>query len=468
MRIVIVGAGLVGTAIARELIKEKHDVVVIEQNSETARLVDNELDCLIINDDGSRPETLRTARIDTADWFISLTGSDSVNIVACGLVSAESSSTKTIARVETPFYTALSRAQRETFGIWYLVNPAMEAARQIVRTIAQGFAGAVYPLHEGALQLRTVPATELPGFPGHTLGELRQSTLRHFLVAAVVRGETIIVPKGDCRIERDDRLYVLGQPESLDALLGKVHGLDDAIRRVIILGATRVSERVIEYLDSSEAVSGARRGRAVRLFRKRPDITLIDNSSEACKRMAREYQKVTVVNADSSEPGVLESAGVDRSDLYVAATGSQSKNFISAQLAKVLGAKKVIALAENERLFALQHRLDLDAVICANDAVAAAVLEIVRKAHMRTIFSFYEDEVEIVELCVDSSSPVAGMPLRSLVLPAEVLIAFIIQGGSLIVPTGDTALAGGDEIGLVTRKKHIAALESIFGGPDER
>ncbi len=468
MRIVIVGAGLVGTSIARELIKEKHDVVMIEQNPETARLVDNELDCLIINDDGSRPETLRSARIDTADWFISMTGSDSVNIVACGLVSAESKGTRTIARVETPFYSALSEVQRETFGIDWLVNPAQEAARQLVRIVAQGFAGAVYPLHNGALQLRTVMSAALPGFVGHTLGDLRQSALRHFLVAAVVRDGAIIVPKGDCRIEADDRLYVLGQPDSLDALLGKVHGLDDAIRHVLVLGATKISEWIIEYLDSEESVAGARRGKSVRLFRRKPSITLMDFMSDSCKRFSREYQRVQVICADSSEPGALEAAGVDRTDLFVAATGSQSKNFMAAQLAKHLGAKKAIAIAENERLFSLQHKLELDAVVSANDAVSAAVLEIVRKAHMRTIFGFYEDDVEIVELLVDASSPVAGLSLRDVVLPADVLIAFIIKGGEFIVPSGETVLTGGDEIGLVTRKQHITALESIFGGRDER
>lgn len=468
MRIVIVGAGLVGMAIARELIKEKHDVVLIEQNAETARLADNELDCLIINEDGTRPETLTTARVDTADWFISMTGSDSVNIVACGLVSAESKHTRTIARVETAFYSGLSKAQRDTFGIDFLVNPALEAARQLVRIVAQGFAGAVYPLHNGALQLRTVPATSLPGFIGHTLGELRQSSLRHFLVAAVVRNNAIIVPKGDCRIENSDRLYVLGPPDSLDALLGKVQGLDDAVRRVLVLGATKVSERIMEYLSSDKPIEGARRGKSVRLFSRKPEITLIETSADACKRISKEYQNISVICADSSETGVLEAAGVDKADLYVAATGSQSKNFVSAQLAKMLGARKVIALAENDRLFPLQHKLDLDAVVCANDAVGAAVLEIVRKAHMRTIFGFYEDDVEIIELRMDSASPVAGQSLRDVVLPSDVLIAFIIKNDTFIVPSGETVLSGGDEIGLVARKQHITALESIFGGADER
>ncbi len=124
---------MIGIHIARELIEEKRDVVIIEKNPDIARRVDNELDCLVINEDGSQPETLRKAGASVSSWFIALTGSDEVNIVACGLVSAESPSVRTIARVESPFYTSLSTAQQKTFGLDVLINPAMEAARSIIR-----------------------------------------------------------------------------------------------------------------------------------------------------------------------------------------------------------------------------------------------------------------------------------------------------------------------------------------------
>ena len=467
MRVVLLGAGNVGIQIARELIDEERDVVIIEKDSELARVADNELDCLVINEDGSRPEVLRKAQTDTADWFIALTGSDAVNIVACGLVASESPKTRTIARVETPFYTALSPVQKETFGLDILINPAMEAARTLAQIIAEGFAEHVTPLHDGALQLRMVHAAKLEGFTGKTLGEIRQSSLKHYLVAAIVRDNAIIVPKGDSRIHAEDRLYILGTPDSLDNLLGMVEGLDSIPRTIIVLGASRISERLIELLlGAKETSSRGLTSIIQKLFRRKSSITLLESSETDCKRFAQTFQEIQVIHGDCAEEGVLENTGIARADLFVAATDSQSKNIITAQLAKVLGAKKSMALTVNHRFLPLGPDMDVDSYVCANDSVASRVLEIVRKGHIRTIYSFYEDAVEIVELRISPNSPVQSKSLREIELPRQVLVAFVQKNSEFIVPSGATVLTAGDMIGLITPKDRIRELEHVFGEKD--
>jgi len=468
MRIVIVGAGMIGIHIARELIEEKRDVVIIEKNADIARQVDNELDCLVINEDGSKPETLRKAGAASSSWFIALTGSDEVNIVACGLVAAESPGVRTIARVESPFYTALSAAQQKTFGLDVLINPAMEAARSIIRIIEDGFAEAVVPLHDGSLQLRTVSAENLPDFTGKTLGQIKQSSLRHFLVVAIVRNGAIIVPKGNSFIEARDKLYILGPPDSLDSLLGKIVGLSDVSRRILVSGSSRIAQRLIETLDTNHRITDKKTGRTLkqRLFERKPQITLIDASYEDGKRMSRIFQDIELIHGDTSEPGILENAGVTRADLFIAATESQTANILTAQLAKTLGAKKTIAVTQNDRFLPLGPQLEIDSYVSANGAVAAAVLATVRKAHIRTIYDFYEDDVEIVELKIDPRSVIAGSRLRQIEFPGDVLVAFVMKDEKIIVPNGETVLSVGDTIGLVARKESIAILESIFEGPD--
>lgn len=467
MRVVLLGAGRVGIQIARQLIDEKRDVVIIEKDSELARVADNELDCLVINEDGSRPEVLRKAQTDTADWFIALTGSDAVNIVACGLVASESPKTRTIARVETPFYTALSLVQKKTFGLDILINPAMEAARALARIISEGFAEHVTPLHDGALQLRMVHASGLEGFSGRTLGEIRQSSLKHYLVAAIVRDNAIIVPKGDSRIHSEDRLYILGTPDSLDSLLGTIEGLSSIPRNIIVLGASRISERLIENLLDFNKTSPGKFGSIIhKLFRRKSSITLLDSSEADCKRFAQNFQDIQVINGDCAEEGILENAGINHADLFVSATESQSKNIITAQLAKVLGAKKSMAITVNHRFLPLGPDMDVDAYVCANDAVAARVLEIVRKGHIRTIFSFYEDSVEIVELRISPHSPVQSKSLLEIELPRQVLVAFVQKETGFIVPSGNTILNSGDMIGLITPKDRILELEQVFGEKD--
>jgi trk system potassium uptake protein TrkA len=458
---------MVGTHIARELIEENRDVVIIEKDPEIARRVDNELDCLVINEDGCRPETLSLARAGEADWFIALTGSDAVNIVACGLVAAESTRIRTIARVETPVYYSLSDAQKQAFGLDILIHPAMEAARALSRIIEEGFAEAVAPLHGGALQLRTVDAVEVTPFIGKTLIELRADLSEHFLVAAAVRDGRILVPKGDFKVATNDRLYFLGRPEALDLILGEVDGLENEARRILIDGSTRVAERLIDLIHNGSALGEkGLKARINRFFRRRIDITVILDTEEEGKRLARNNQDIQILLGSLAEEGLLESASVDIADLFVAATPSQEHNIMTAQLAKTLGAKKAVAVTENHRFHPLLPTLAVDSFICSPDAVVSAVLEIVRKAHIRTIYSFYEDDVEIVELRIDASSDVAGHTLRDIELPSDVLIAFVQKAGELVVPSGVTVLSAGDMIGLVCGKSQIGALESIFGGRD--
>ncbi len=481
MRVVIVGAGTVGIQIARHLIAENRDVILIEKNPETARIADNELDCLVINEDGSRPETLRMARAGQADWFLALTGSDSVNIVACGLVSAEAERPKTIARVETPFYSALSSSQQEAFGLDILVNPALEAARAIIQIMDTGFAESVVPLHDGALQLRMVPASSFPASVGKTLAEVRRESQSIYLVAAIVRNSRILVPRGDTRIEKGDRLYILGEPEALDVFLGKVEGLADEARRILLVGASRITERLLSLMTDAKTTRTSRTGGssgtggrfsdfrnyiAQRLFPGKIDITLVEPSADEGKRFAQLYQSIQVIHGDPQEEGVLESCGVGKSDLCIAATESQPLNIVTAELSKALGAKKSISIVTGDRYLVLGPQLGIDAYVSSNDAVVSAVLEAVRKAHIKTIFSFYEDEVEIVELAISDASPVTGKKLMEIVLPVDVLVAFVIQGDRIIVPTGQTVLQGGDIIALVSGKRSIAALEAIFGDRD--
>lgn len=468
---------MIGLHIARELIEERRDVVIIEAEPDAARRASDELDCIVINEDGSKPETLRKAGAGDASWFLALTGSDEVNIVACGLVSAESQAVRTLARIENPFYSTLSDVQRQAFGLDVIINPAAETAEAIARIVDEGFAEDVIPLHEGRLQLRLVAASSMPAYVGKALkdarprlpserGGTRDGANRggnggaDFLVVGIIRDKAMIVPSGDTEIEANDFLYLLGPPATLDAGLGAVAGIRSAAKRILVVGATKIAERLV-----ARFLEDAKPGLVGRLLGRRRLVTMIDSSEADCKRVARAHQGVEVIQADSAEEGILEGAGIARADLVVCATESQAFNVLTAQLGKFLGARKCLALTTNDRYMALGPALDIDALVSVKDVVAASVLEIVRRANIRTIHGFYEDDVELVELRVEPGSGVSGLSLKEIGLPKGVLVAFVMQGESMLVPSGSTVLEGGSVIGLVSRKKSIAGLELVFGGP---
>jgi len=236
-------------------------------------------------------------------------------------------------------------------------------------------------------------------------------------------------------------------------------------RRVLVIGATKMSERLIQRLLQSErdrerGIAGLLKG----MPKGKRLITFMDTSREEGKRFAREFQGIDVLFGDSSEEGLLEKAGIDKADLVVCATESQTYNILTAQLAKTLGAGKSVAITLNDRYLALGATLEVDALVSVKSVVAASVLELVRKAHIRTIHRFYEDDVEIVELVIDPLSPAAGKQLHELSLPKGTLVAFAIKGDQMVVPKGSTVLDHGDTVAFIVRKKAIPSLERTFGG----
>lgn len=462
MKVVIVGAGKLGVYIARKLIEEKREVIIIEKETESANAVGNELDCMVINDDASRPEVLRKVGIAKADWFLALTGSDEVNILCCGLVASESGSIRTVARVETPFYASLSDVQRKTFGLDVLIDPARETADSIVHIIAEGFAGDVIPLHDGRLQLRILSSLQGTSLAGQSLSELRRAFPQRFLIAAVNRKGHLIIPDGNFRLEDDDGIYILGTPEDLDQVLGSVAEIHQTAKRILIIGATNMAERLIQALSVKEMTKGFN-AFVRKVFQGKRTLTVMDANRDRLKQLTKLHPQVEFVQGDCTQEDVLESMDVGKYDLVLCATDSQTRNILVAHLVKNLGSKKSIAIATNDRFKALGSQFDLDALINVKSVVAAAVLELIRHARIRTIYEFFEDDIEIVELPLSAESPVAGKALHELALPKGALVAFIIKGAEVTIPDGNTVLMAGDSVAFIVSNNAIASLERIFG-----
>ncbi|HOX13329.1 MAG TPA: FAD-dependent oxidoreductase [Spirochaetia bacterium] len=466
MKIVIVGAGMVGASIARELVEEKKDVILIEKDPEKARFASNALDCLVLNEDGIDPETLKRAGTEDADWFISLMGTDEANIVACGVVSSAFPKPRTIARVRSSYYGSLGAASKSFLGVDHVINPEIEAAQTIVQAAREGISGEILPLREARIRLRSIPAAEDPRFPGHTIQEIRKAVGLDFLIPAVVRDGGLTLPAGDFEIQGDDLVYLLAEPKVLDVILGPAAEPQSQVRKVLIVGATTVGERVVEGLLRSGQETKRPWGKLFSALagHSGPEITVIDDNREHAKRFAHRFPSVTIVNRDLVEEDALEREGAGNADLVVCVTGAQSYNILTARLAKELGARRAIALLLNNSFIKLAPKLELDALVSMRTVVGSSILNIIRKANIRTLHAFHEDDVELVELSIQEESPAAGRKVRDLGLPKGALVAFVLHGTSSAIPTGDTLVQVGDTVGILTKKGLIERLEEVFGG----
>jgi trk system potassium uptake protein TrkA len=461
MKIVIVGAGVVGTHVARQLTEENKSVVLIEKNPEVARVATNDLDCLVINDDGSHLDVLRQAGMDDCEYFIALTGSDEVNMVTCGMVSGEFANLKTIARVRNPYYSSLNVSRRVFMGINYIINPEIEAANTMIRSINEGVVSDLFTLEEDKLQMRTVEITKDSPFAGKDLKELRQKLDKEFLIPALVRENELIIPSGDIQIKEDDLVYFMGSPKTLDSILGTFTRSKEKLRKICLIGGSRITEYVIRGLRDGG-------GKPIRTFlgsfkkSRNRQITVIERNKEAAKYFVRLFPDITVLNRDVADEGALEQEQISDFDLAVAVTDHQSLNLLTAMLSKQMGVKKVMALVINNNYVRLAGKMEIDAVISLKTAVVNSILYIIRKANIRTLYSFYEDDIELVNLKILDTSKAAGKKVRDISMPRGALIIYIMRNGSSMIPSGSTELLSGDEIGIIVKKEAIPKLETVF------
>ncbi len=470
MKVVIVGAGTLGIQIARELVAENRDVVLVERNPDIAKGIANELDCLVQEGDGENLETLAEAGAADADWLIALTGSDDANIVICGLASEAFGHAKTIARVRSHYFGSFHSSKRRILGVDHILNPEAETAEAVARIIFRGMSPETIDVKEAGIQLRRLFASEDKRFPGKTLQDVRAEVGRDFIIPAIVREGEFFIPSGQFTLQESDIVYLLGEPNELDRLFGQTAHRSLRLKNVVLFGAGTLSRVVLKELGvpgskGTVAAKGqhAKKETSALTLLGNPVIKVIDGNRDNAKIIAVEYPDTEVICRSLSDEFLIEEESIGQSDIVLCLTPSQSDNLVTALVAKQSGAKRVLAVVYNDLYMRLEGIVDIDAFLSQKSVVAGAVLDIVRKANIRRLHGFTEGDFELVELSVGEEFGKAGKCIKDFGIPKGMLVAFVIHGGRTIIPTGDTTILPKDIVGLVLPKDQISRLESLFG-----
>ncbi|MHB0897051.1 MAG: NAD-binding protein [Spirochaetales bacterium] len=470
MKVIIVGAGTLGIQIARELVAENRDIVIVERNPDIAKGIANELDCMVQEGDGENLDVLTEAGTADADWFIALTGSDDANIVACGIVAEAFSHPKTIARVRSNYFGSFHSSKRRILGVDHILNPEAETASAVARIIFRGMSPETIDVKEAGIQLRRLTASEDKRFPGKSLQEIRAQVGRDFMIAAVIRAGEFITPTGQFILQSSDIVYLLGEPGELDRLFGQTIHPSLRLKFLVFFGATALCRSVLKELGvpgpeeaSLKKMKESGRASTALSLLGNPVIKVIDENREMAKTVAREFPDAEVVCRGLSDEFLIEEEGVGRANIVLCLTPSQSDNLVTAQVAKHSGAKHVLAVVFNDLYMRLEGTVNIDALVNQKSVVAGAILDIVRKAHIRRLHVFTEGDFELVELSVGAEFDREGSCIKDLGLPKGILVAFVIHEGTTLIPTGDTKIRANDTVGLMLPKEQISRLESLFG-----
>jgi trk/ktr system potassium uptake protein len=442
MRIVIVGAGAVGSYLAEKLAYEGQDVVVIESDPERAAIAQAEIDCLVINGNGASGRTLTRAGLGDADLLIAVSSSDAVNVLACA-AGTKLDIPRKVARVEDP---AL-KAEVEELGVDLVIDPGEAAARELVQLASSGDTSERIEFADGELVLLGAYVDPRADFVGRTLADLKETVVGwDWLVVAVIRhGETIIA-RGATTLEPHDHVLMMAKRDSTEKAYRWLGLSSRASEKVLVLGGTRLARLTAGLLVD--------RGIAT---------TLIESSRDRCRTIAEELPGVLVVCGEPTDPKVLLAEGVASADSVMALTGWDGENVLAALAAKSLGAREVMARFSNTELVGLLQGIGIDATVSARLSAANEILRFVRRGVIYSVVTFSDSDAEAIELEVRGGSPAVGVTLADLKLPHSMIIGGVLRGGEAIVPRGNTEVHVGDHLIAIALPEAIATAEKLSG-----
>ncbi|NLN26938.1 MAG: Trk system potassium transporter TrkA [Firmicutes bacterium] len=453
MRIVVVGAGKVGFELAARLAHEGHEVIVVDKDAEALEAVESHLDVMTYVGNGASPMLLQRIGIAEADLLIAVTEIDEVNMIACMTAKAYGART-CVARIRNPDYaTAGPRAfSLAALGIDLVIDPEQVAAIEIVRLLETPSATEVELFANG----RVVMAGYMvePGAPiaGRTLADVRLTDL---LVAALVRGDEVIIPQGTDHIEAGDQMIVIGRTGSFGPLRAMIGAEERTIRSVVIVGASRI---------------GTKLAAALRPNRKAGiHVMLVEKDPWRAREAAETLPDVLVVQGDGTKIDVLREEGVDSYDALVAVTGEDDTNLLATMLGKELGVGEVITVIGREDYVPLARKAGADAVVVPRLLTVAGILKLVRPATgLVSLTLLQEGRAEILEFRAQAGCRAAGRSLRELSFPRGAIVAAVLHKGRTAIAHGDTVIRPGDRVIVFALPEATSEVEALFGTPVRR
>jgi trk system potassium uptake protein TrkA len=449
MNIVIVGAGKVGSAIAMELAKEKHDLTVIDVNADKINEISNTLDVITLNGNGASYDTLREAGADKADLLIAITGADEINLLCC-ITARKLGAAHTIARVRNPEYDRQMFFLREELGLSLAINPEQAAADEISRLLSLPSASRVDSFSRGGLELAEFRVTPESKLDGMALSNLQTLCKAKVLVCAIERDEKVYIPKGSFVLKAMDKLNIIGASNEVYSFFNNIGALRHRIKNVVILGGGKISI----YLAKQIIDIGMK-------------VKVIEQKAERCAELKKAVPKASVILGNGTKPELLTEEGIGDADAFIALTGYDENNIITALYAASQGAGKVIVKVNESHIIKMMSGMQLDSFVQPKQLVSQRIIQYVRAMQnaygisVETLYPLFDGRIEALEFIVSSSFKYINKPLKSLPIRQGVLVAAINRGRRSFIPNGEDYLAEGDSVVVVSDTRGMQRLEEI-------
>ena len=444
MRVVIVGAGEVGTAIAKNLASD-HDVVVVDIDSDRTEQVKYDLDVMTLPGDGTSLSTLEGADIESADLFIASTDNDQTNLVACETAKTLADPF-TIARTKNVEYLRTWELTEKAFGVDFMVCSDLLSAENIVRVVGLPAAIDVDPFAGGLVQMAEFEIKAESPIAGQTVAEADRFESLTF--AGLFRDDELILVRGETRIEAGDRAVVIGSPESVQGFASDLapESTPGDADEIVIIGGSKIGYQTARLLEE--------RGLSPRIIEQDP---------ERARFLAEELPNTLVMEHDATDTEFLAREHVDEADIVVAALDSDERNLLVSVLAKRLGTDRVIAVVDNGEYVTLFEEIGIDVAINPRQVTAEEITRFTHRGVAENIAVLEGDQAEVLELELTDASELINRPIRDVAagLEANVVFGAITRNREFITPRGDTELYAGDHIVVFVESSFVDELTTM-------
>ena len=441
MRIIIVGAGAVGSYLAERLSAEGQDVVVIEYDEKRATQLQESIDALVLTGNGASKHLLEEAEADKSDLLIAVSNSDGANVLAC-FTATELGTKTTIARIEDPEL----REGADRLGVDVVIDPSATTAEELVSIVGIGGASEVIQFADGKLVM--VGGIVSPN-AAITDGPLRDLRIRQaewgWVVAALVRDGRTIVAHGDTVVRAGDHALLMTTDDRV-AEATRILGLKRRnLDRAIIMGGTRLAELTADAM-SEAGVS----------------VVIVEEDMDRCSDLASHHPQALVICGDPTDPDVLGDLDLGPKDVAIGLTGWDEVNLLGCLVAKASGAGMAISRFNRISYVGLLSGLGIDAAVSSRLMAASAILRFVRKGKVEQVATFSDTDAEALEIEVSAGSEACNKTLFDLNLPIGVIFGGISRDGTTFVPDGSTVVRSGDHIIFFSLPRDIEESVALF------
>ena len=450
MKIIILGAGQVGSSLLQSLASEKNDIVMVDIRQEILEKLQDRFDIRTVLGHAAHPPILKAAGAREADMLIAATSDDETNMLACQIADILFKVPRKIARVRSIEYFAYPGLfSPETIPIDYVISPEQIVTQYIERLLSHPGSSQVLDFAEGRVRMASLHAVRGGPMVGREVRELHEHVPNfHARIAAIFRNGQPIAPNGSTVILHGDEVFFLASREEIKGVMSELGKSEKPYKRLIFAGGGHVGKRVALALESQYS------------------IKVIERDAQRAKKIAGQLKNTTVLVGDASDRELLMSENVESADVFCAITNNDEANILSAMLAKRLGARRVIALVNNDAYSEIVDDTQVDLVISPQQATISALLRYIRRGDVGQVHSIRHGASEAIEMVAHGQvgvSRVIGIPLNEINMPEGIVMGALVRDDEVLHVRHDTVIQEGDHVIMfLLDKRLIPEVERLF------